>query len=111
MPLLLAVVLLRRMLISYDGTRRNDMMSLIWDTAKDNIKCEISAFGSIKLERKNSGKIFLCLQDGNSRVRIHKDTFTKLYQYKTSIHYLISLLDTNVFGGQHREYVSVLFFC
>ena len=55
-------------------------------------------------------KFVLCLQDGNSRVRIHKDTFTKLYQYKKSIQYLISLLDTNVFGGQHGQYVSVLFF-
>ena len=73
------------MLVSYDGTRRNDMMSLIWDTANDNIKCKIGAFGSIKLERKNSGEIFLCLQDGNSRVRILKDTFTKLYQFKKCI--------------------------
>ena len=61
------------------------MMSLVWDTANDNIKCEISAFGSIKLERKKGGELSLCLQDGNSCVRIHKDTFTKLYQYKESI--------------------------
>ena len=47
------------MLVSYDGTRRNDMMSLIWDTANDNIKCKIGAFGSIKLERKIVAK-FSC---------------------------------------------------
>ena len=51
---------------------RNDMVSLIWDTANDNIKYKINAFGTIKLERKNGGKIFLCLQDGKSRVRMHR---------------------------------------
>ena len=51
-----------------------DMMSLNLDTAKDTIKCEISAFGTIKLERKN-GEIFLNVQDGNTRIRIHKDSF------------------------------------
>ena len=80
---------------------RNDMVSLIWDTANDNIKCEISVFGSIKLERKRGGDIFMCIQDGNSRVRIHKDTFTKLYQYKESIQYLISFLEANAFSVQH----------
>ena len=79
------------------------MMYLIWDTANDNIKCEISAFGSIKLERKKGVEIFLCLQDGNSRVRIHKDTFTKLHQYNESIQYLISFLEANAFGGQYGQ--------
>ena len=44
--------------LSQEELNRNDMMSLIWDTGNDNIKCQISAFGSIKLERKKGGEIF-----------------------------------------------------
>ena len=50
--------------MAQEELNRNDMVSLIWDTANDNIKCEISAFGSIKLERKRGGDIFMCIQDG-----------------------------------------------
>ena len=74
--------------MAQEELNRNDMMSLNWDTANDSIKCEISAFGNIKLERKQ-GEIYLCIQDGNGRVRIHTDTFNKVYQYKESIQYLI----------------------
>ena len=84
--------------MTQEELNRSDMMSLVWDTANDNIKCEISAFGSIKLERKKGGEIFLCLQDGNSRVRIHK-----LYQYKESIQHLISFIEANAFCGQHGQ--------
>ena len=80
----------------------NDMMSLNWDTAKDTIKCEISAFGIIKLERKN-GEIFLNVQDGNTRIRIHKDSFRILCQYKESIEYLMSFLESNAFSIQHGQ--------
>ena len=38
--------------MAQEELNRNDMVSLIWDTANDNIKCEINAFGSIKLEKK-----------------------------------------------------------
>ena len=87
--------------MAQEELNKNDMVSLIWDTANNNIKCKINAFGSIKLERKRGGDIFLCLQDANSRVRIHKDTFTKLYQYKESIQYMISFLEANAFSVQH----------
>ena len=88
--------------MAQEELNRNDMMSLSWDTAKDSIKCEISAFTTIKIERKQ-GEIYLCLQDGNSRVRIHKDTFTKLFQYKESIQYLISFLEANTFCLHHGQ--------
>ena len=88
--------------MAQEELNRNDIVSLIWDTANDNIKYEINAFGTIKLERKNGGEIFLCLQDGNSRVRIHKDTFTKLYRYKESV-YLIAFLEANAFSVQHGQ--------
>ena len=83
--------------MAQEELNRNDMMSLSWDTANDSIKCEISAFGNIKLERKQ-GEIYLCIQDGNGRVRIHTDTFNKVYQYKESIQYLISFLEANAFS-------------
>ena len=80
----------------------NDKLSLHWDTKKDNIKCEIGAFGTIKLERKNA-EIFLIVQDGTNRVRIHKDTFAILCQYKESIEYLMSFLESNAFMIQHGQ--------
>lgn len=52
-------------------------MSLNWDTTNDVIKCEISAFGTIKLERKNSD-IFLLVQDGSTRIQMD----TQGYFYK-----------------------------
>lgn len=80
----------------------NEMESLVWDTSNNLIKCDISAFGTIKIERKN-GEVFLVTQDVNGRVRIHKDTFIKLYQFKESIQYLMSFLEANSFSGHHGQ--------
>ena len=82
--------------MAQEEVNRTDIMSLNWDTTNDVIKCEISAFGTIKLERKN-GDIFLLVLDGSTRIRIHKETFIKLYQYKESTQYLMSFLEANAF--------------
>lgn len=88
--------------MAQEELNKNDMLSLNWDTAKDAIKCDISAFGTIKLERKR-GEIFLIVQDGSTRIRMHKDTFAMLCQYKESIQYLISFLEANAFKADHGQ--------
>ena len=88
--------------LAQEQVNRNDMVSLNWDTANNVIKCDISAFGTIKVERKN-GEIFLVIQDGNARVRIYKDTFIKIYQFKESIQYLMSFLEANAFSVHHGQ--------
>lgn len=84
---------------------RNDLLSLQWNTAADTIKCEISAFGIIKFERRN-GEIYLGFQDGNGRIRMHKNTFHLLCEYKESILYLMSFLEANSFTKYHGQGVG-----
>ena len=81
---------------------RNDMLSLSWDTEKHTIKCDVSPFGVIKLERKNN-EIWLIIQDGNTRIKMQKDTFSMLCEYKESIEYLISFLEANAFSPHHGQ--------
>ena len=88
--------------MAQEQVERNDMVSLNWDTSNNQIKCEISAFGTIKIERKND-EVVLIVQDGNGRIRIHKDTFLKLYQFKESIQFLMSFLEDNPFGAHHGQ--------
>ena len=82
--------------MAQEELNRNDLLSLQWNVSGDNIKCEINSFGVIKLERKN-GEINLIIQDANSRLRMSKDTFKLLCEYKESILYLISFLEANAF--------------
>lgn len=88
--------------MAQEQVKRNDTESLTWDTANNLIKYDISALGTIKIERKN-GELFLVIQDGNARVRIHKDTFLKLYQFKESIEYLMSFLEANAICVHHGQ--------
>ena len=88
--------------MAQEELNRNDMLSLHWDTEKQTIKCDISTFGPIKLERKY-GKISLINQDGNTRIRMQKDTFVMLYAYKESIEFLISFLEANAFFSPHGQ--------
>lgn len=81
---------------------RNDRLSLHWDTEKQTIKCDVNAFGVIKLERKNN-EIWLIIQDGNIRLKMQKDTFNTLCEYKESIEYLISFLEANTFSPHHGQ--------
>ena len=87
--------------MAQEELNRNDLLSLQWNVAGDNIKCEINSFGVIKLERKN-GEINLIIQDANSRLRMSKDTFKLLCEYKESILYLIAFLEANAFT-QHQN--------
>ena len=87
--------------MAQEELNRNDLLSLQWNVSGDNIKCEINSFGVIKLERKN-GDITLIIQDANSRLRMTKDTFKLLCEYKESILYLISFLEANAFV-QHQN--------
>lgn len=87
-------------IMAQEQLNSNEMLSLNWDTAKDAIKCEVSPFATIKLERKNSD-IFITVQDGNTRLRMHKNTFVMLCQYKESIQYLMSFLEANAFSEHH----------
>lgn len=80
---------------------KNELLSLQWNVSSSNIRCEINAFGTIKLERKN-GDTFVIIQDANSRLRMSKDTFKLLSEYKESILYLISFLEANAFV-QHQN--------
>ena len=86
--------------MAQEELNRNDLLSLQWNTAADTIRCEISAFGIIKFERRN-GEVYLSLQDGNGRIRMHKNTFHLLCEYKESILYLMSFLEANSFTKHH----------
>ena len=88
--------------MAQEELNRNDLLSLQWNVAGDNIKCEINSFGVIKLERKN-GEINLIIQDANSRLRMSKDTFKLLCEYKESILYLIAFLEAKAFAQQHQN--------
>lgn len=88
--------------MAQEELNRNDMLSLHWDTEKQTIKCEVNAFGVIKLERKN-GEIYLIIHDGSTRVRMQKDTFTMLCEYKESIEFLMSFLEANAFFPHHGQ--------
>lgn len=82
--------------MAQEELNRNDMLSLHWDTEKQTIKCDVNTVGVIKVERKN-GEIYLIIQDGSTRVRMQKDTFTTLCEYKESIEFLMSFLEANAF--------------
>lgn len=82
--------------MAQEELNRNDLLSLQWNVSDDNIKCEINRSGLIKLERTN-GEINLIIQDVNSPLRMSKDTFKLLCEYKERILYLISFLEANAF--------------
>ena len=89
-------------IMAQEELNRNDLLSLQWNTTTDTIKCDINAFGVIKFERKN-GEIFLSIQNGNGRIRMHKNTFNLLCEYKESILYLISFLEANSLNIHHGQ--------
>ncbi len=71
---------------------RSGILSLEWSPAKDTIKCLVNSRCSIKLESKGED-IYLVIQDGNSRIRMHRRTFDTLYEFKESISFLISFIE------------------
>lgn len=68
--------------------------SLQWIPKKKMVKCIVNPFCSIKVENTGDG-VFLIIQEGNSRIRMRKDTFNQLYEYKESIQFLMSFLESN----------------
>ncbi|MCG8115589.1 MAG: hypothetical protein N0E45_09505 [Candidatus Thiodiazotropha endolucinida] len=91
--------------MAQEDLNRNDLLSFQWNTAADTIKWEISSFGTIKFDRRN-GEIHISIQDGNNRIRMHQNTFLLLCEYKESILYLMSFLETNSFNNHHGQGVA-----
>ena len=64
-------------IMAQEELNRSGMLSLQWNPNRESIKCEINVLCSVKLENKD-GEIYLVIQDGNSRIRMRKDTFNIL---------------------------------
>ena len=78
--------------MAQEQVNRSGFLSLQWNPSEECIKCDVDVVCSLKLELKDA-KIFLTIQDGHSRIRLRKETFDRMYEYKGSISYLMSFLE------------------